>query len=436
MLAETKVYDAARTVVADKEQELREDSEKIRAAISKKREEKAATAGKLETLDTALQQSIDTTCPMCAQELPADAADKLKADREVVRAGFIAAQEEVFEIDKAIAADEKDLAASIAALGGIEWPMVPGDGTFDDFELSEVIEGITHIAIDEIKGIIERAKVAEVRLESIDVQAKANGEKIRTLAPQIEKLKETRDDDAADQHQVAVKKLELLRGEYQKASDEAARLGAEVANLEKGIAELREVKVELDDLKDSLAAKVTDAQEWRYLELACGPNGIQALELDALAPSIADAANELLAAAYDSRFQIEFNTTRIAGKGSKAKQVEDFEIIIHDSKDGSSQPLDTLSGGESVWIKKALYDAFGIIRAKNEGAMFLTVFLDEADGALDIASRVNYRRLLEAAHTKSGRIHTIVITHSPELQEMIAQRIVVRDLEPESREVA
>ena len=147
-----------------------------------------------------------------------------------------------------------------------------------------------------------------------------------------------------------------------------------------------------------------------------------------MGPGIAEVANRLLSSAYGSRFQLEFRTTRLAGKGSKTKQVEDFSIWILDSEDGTEQELSTLSGGESVWIKRALYDAFGIIRDRNTGTRFLTVFADEADGALDPDAKARYVTMLQQAHQESGRRHTLIITHSPEAQEMIGQKIEMNDL--------
>ena len=154
-----------------------------------------------------------------------------------------------------------------------------------------------------------------------------------------------------------------------------------------------------------------------------------------MGPGIAAIANKLLQAAYGSRFQVEFRTTRMGGQGSKRKQIEDFQIWILDSEDGSEQLMETLSGGESVWVKRAIYDAFGIVRDQNTGQRFLTSFQDECDGALDTEARLAYFRMLEAAHRESGRHHTIIITHSQEAQEMTAQRIVMSELQAPVKEV-
>jgi exonuclease SbcC len=137
----------------------------------------------------------------------------------------------------------------------------------------------------------------------------------------------------------------------------------------------------------------------------------------------------MLSAAYNSRFQIEFRTTRIGGSGAKVKQIEDFQIVVHDSTDGSEQLLETLSGGESVWIKRAIFDSFAIARDRKTGQRFLTVFADEADGALDPEARMKYITMIERAHNEAGRTHTIIVTHSTEIQDFIAQKIMMERIE-------
>lgn len=102
--------------------------------------------------------------------------------------------------------------------------------------------------------------------------------------------------------------------------------------------------------------------------------------------------------------------------------------MVIDAETGTEQELKTLSGGEAVWIKKAIYDAFGIILARNNGTAFLTAFQDEHDGVLDPEAKQRYFRMMDAAHRRSGRAHTIVITHSPEIQQMIRKRIEMEAL--------
>jgi len=90
--------------------------------------------------------------------------------------------------------------------------------------------------------------------------------------------------------------------------------------------------------------------------------------------------------------------------------------------------LEDKSGGEAVWIKRAIYDAFAVIRRRNTGFAFLSCFQDEADGALDGAAKTAYCRMLEAAHAEGNMRHTFVITHSNEVRAMIGQRIDMEEL--------
>ena len=199
-----------------------------------------------------------------------------------------------------------------------------------------------------------------------------------------------------------------------------------MGSLNNQVTDLEERAQELKERKAAVATKQHDAAEWSWLQKACGPDGIQALELDALAPSIEEVANRLLQSAYGSRFAVHFETTKLDARGKKL--LEDFLIQVADSEHGDEQELSTLSGGESVWLKRALYDAFGIVRARNTGIKFLTCFADEADGALDPEAREHYFRMLEAAHLDAGRSHTIVVTHSREMQEMVGSQINMETL--------
>lgn len=157
--------------------------------------------------------------------------------------------------------------------------------------------------------------------------------------------------------------------------------------------------------------------------------GIRDLELDALAPNIAEIATRLLKSSGDSgRIQIE--TTRTSsGSAKRAKQIEDF-LIFYTGEDGEQQDIATCSGGEMVWQRKALYDAFAVMRSRNAGLKFSTCLLDETDGALHPTRKQDYFRMLEAAHRESDRYQTVLITQSSELAAMAQTVIDVTTLGP------
>jgi len=130
---------------------------------------------------------------------------------------------------------------------------------------------------------------------------------------------------------------------------------------------------------------------------AFGKDGIQALELDALAPGISDTANRILESAYGDRFKIAIETTRMGGSGKKTRQVEDFitiefnsenNLIQNNSENNSIQRLNVnVNGNENenanegeidfsndpqklfvhIWQHTpGIFNAFGRIESPNE----------------------------------------------------------------------
>ena len=410
----------ATAVVADTEKRLAVEEGEIRMEVATKEKTKAGFIAKIDQIQAFLNKLV--ICPECGFEFAVGAGEYEK--------NLSTLQKQVWEVDKELAEQGGFLKAVQGIRATVRYPKDPILPSLD--VESRLVEIKAEMAdLDDLastRTLLRQAQEAEVRIEE---GAKRLGQietERSSMQTTLDDLEDILNPLAVIEHEKAVGALEDSRQLWRDCKDEVIRLQTEVKNLEKQIEELGERRKELYELELQMDDKKTQIADWRYLERACGPDGIQALELDAMGPGIAEVANRLLAAAYGNRFQIEFRTTRIGGSGSKKKQIEDFQIVVFDSEDGGEQLLETLSGGESVWIKRAIYDAFGIIRDRLTGQRFLTAMQDEADGALDADARVAYFRMLEAAHLESGRHHTIVITHSQDAQEMVSQRIVMRDL--------
>ena len=211
-----------------------------------------------------------------------------------------------------------------------------------------------------------------------------------------------------------------------------SRLQYEIERLEESIETNRKAVENIELSEAALSRAQVDSKGWTFIKNALGRNGIQALELDVLAPSVAKETNDLLEAAYGPRYELNFETTKEVGRGRDTRQAEDFELMITDRAETlehlKKQPLNTLSGGQEVWILKALFDAFGSIRAKNTGLKFVTNFMDESDGALDADKKEQYLRMIEAAHVNAGRFQTIVITHDAGVQEILPATIRMEEI--------
>jgi len=399
---------------------------------------------KIDVLDEKLANPIGE-CPVlkisCDRLLTDDKRQELQEEREQEQASLKQMQSELWENDKElvnIGIQIDDLQQKIADYPLPEEPKLP---VFGATRRNEIIVEVERLEIAEAEKILEAAKEAAIRIEEINKQLVSLRKQDEDVHLQIQDLQKEYDHEANDAYAKVTTELETTREKYTEAGKRIAGYKATLEEIEKQIKMLRKKEETLNVLRASLKDKQQEIAEWRFLERACGADGIQALELDALGPGMADKANRLLKMAIDSGVdihfdQIKFDTTYMGGKGSKKKQIEDFFIKCHDMRDGDWTDLSEISVGESVWITRAISSAFSVIRANNSNLKVLTVSMDEGDSALDPEARQAYFKLLEAAHQESGRHHTIVITHSPEIQEMIAQKIEMSELQAPAKQEA
>ena len=172
-------------------------------------------------------------------------------------------------------------------------------------------------------------------------------------------------------------------------------------------------------LEQEATVLIQQAEYWRILQRACSRDGIPALELDAAGPGISGIANELLASTFGARFQISFETTKLS-KDCR-KQLETFDIVVYGQS--GEKRIEDLSGGEQVWIERAISEAIAIYMSEHSGCQLQTTFQDESDGPLDPDNKQNYFSLLRESFRLGRRFFTFIITQSPEIWEQIEQRI-------------
>jgi exonuclease SbcC len=377
----------------------------------------------ISSLQQELEQPASETCPTCGQPWPEEKKQQWLAQREEKRRQMEEKIREHEELREQIATYAQSIQIDTEHLETLQEPPKPELPDWDNSRIDQIDAELEWYDIDAERETLRLADQAETKIEGIDESIRTIDSRMAEINSEHVELRKKQDPEAEQAEREARQVAEKLQSELSELKEKRSAWNAKLEELREQVSDLERKSEDVEKIRQSLQTTRREKGEWEYLQRACGPDGIQALELDALAPSIAAVANRLLQAAYDSRFRLEFRTTRIGGSGSKTKQMETFEVYIHDTEAGTEQELKTLSGGEGVWIKKAIYDAFGIIRAQNTGTQFLTAFQDEADGALDPDSRERFFRMLERAHEESGRRHTIVITHSREIQEMISQRI-------------
>ena len=371
---------------------------------------------------------ISDTCPTCGQKLPAEKIAELNEKRNEAKASIKILEDAISEKKNRISEIEKKIAELTQELSEFAFsePVKPKREEFDASAENEATAKLNAINIERAKSELETAKTAAVRIEGLAVQIADKKKLLENAEKTLREVESKRDDGAENALNEAQKKIDSLTEKFTSVKAELAGINATIEAGKKSLAEIAESEKELEKVRKEAEKAKSESVEWELVSKAFGKDGIQALELDALAPGISETANRILKSGYGDRFSISIETTRIGGSGKKTKQIEDFKIMVND--DGDVTALENKSGGESVWIKRAIYDAFAVIRRRNTGFAFLTCFQDETDGALDASAKTAYCRMLEASHEAGKLRHTIIITHSNEVRAMIEQKIAMENL--------
>jgi exonuclease SbcC len=375
-------------------------------------------------------QEFDKTCPTCGQELPPEKIEELTEKRNRALSFIKSRQENIQGFTEAIAVLDKNILGITEILAALAFdePRPEKGEPFDDTALWKARAEQGKIDITKVRESLNKAGEAQALAGQCSKAIEEGSQKLEAWKTELAALEAAANPAVIAELAGARDKHAALTADYTEARESLARQQAELAAREERLADIKTKETELGTLREARNTAIAEGAEWDLITRGFGRDGIQALELDALAPGIAETANRILASAYGERFRIEIRTTRIGGAGKRTRQIEDFLIYVIDAADGEAVLLDDKSGGESVWIKRAIYDAFAVIRKRNTGFAFLTCFQDEADGALDSAAKTAYCRMLEAAHAESGLRHTVIITHSEEVKAMIPQKINMEEL--------
>jgi exonuclease SbcC len=195
-----------------------------------------------------------------------------------------------------------------------------------------------------------------------------------------------------------------LTKELDKLKAAAAVLSNDVKKKEKLSASLNEKK----EIKKAFEKELTD---WDFLRLACSKTGLQALEIDGAAPLVTAEANTLFGQAYDLDWQIKIVTL----DPETGKEVFWIKVI---RDDGKETDFSNLSGGEKVWVAKALGLGMTLVSKKKSGRDFQTVFADEEDGALDSEKALQFIQLYRSLMTTGNFGTCLFISHNPEVVAM------------------
>lgn len=413
-----KAYENIKTL-EDTREGYREEKEATLGELSVKQREVNRLENQLGILETEIKTftnsstlEINDKCPTCNQTLPDNKLKELKEEVEKNLKFIKDKQREKTSVAKKLASAKKNLDILNLDIEGIDFNYNSVNGVIE--KLKKDTNGLTVQFINYMTDKYNKNKTMDLSslsaMESEIEKLKSDialSENKTDIEREIQGLKDEIEDITSDKED-AIKERD----------EELQELGAAKERLESYMKE----KESFTDNKKRLETATKDLEEYSILTKAFGKNGIQALELEALSPEIAEITNSILRSAYGDRFSVSFQTLR---EGSAGNVIEDFKIIVSDSDTGTERPLEWLSSGEAIWIKEALYNAFTAIRIKSTGFSFRTRFLDETDGSLDESKRMMFLKMLQATHDAGDVEHTVLITHSQELKDIITQRIKI-----------
>jgi len=179
-----------------------------------------------------------------------------------------------------------------------------------------------------------------------------------------------------------------------------------LAGIQAELAALREVETEIGKAEAEKGRLTGEVAEWTYIRNACSKTGLQALEIDGVCPNIQYEANKLLSQTFGPTFSIKIKTQDEDGK-------EVFEIWVI-REDGDEVLLDNFSGGEKVWILKAMRLSLTMLSKHKSGRAFECGMADEEDGPLDSERAKIFVSLYRAFMQAGGFASFFFITHRQE----------------------
>lgn len=233
---------------------------------------------------------------------------------------------------------------------------------------------------------------AEKRLEGI-LGERPDESKVKTIESELER-NQCKLAEARSKRDDAVRNLGVLSAERESLDDEVERLSVATACLQ-----------EAED----------DAANWNILLKALSRDGILALAIDDVGPTIAGLANDILLECFGPRYTVGITTLQETAKGS---QKEVFELTVFDSETNDAKSVSVMSGGQKVYINEAITRAMMLFNAQHNGISTECLFADEADGALDPEKKLEFASMKRKVMELSGAEREFFVSHSESVTDV------------------
>lgn len=299
-----------------------------------------------------------------------------------------------------------------------DWKKTKADAKSNKARLPEIL-----IADARKKDIEKQLDEINKQLDELQrkyvMEGKDRTELMLTNGKEVDRLRVLIDENIEKNLEIAEDEVRAARAEGVKIFEDIVKVKSDIEAAEKNVLEHERLQSESDAIVSVMRRFKDQEAQWSYLADACSKDGLRALEIEGVAPVITAHANEMLSGTFGPNHSVRFQT-----QDENGKEVLDI-VVIND--DGSETLLSNLSGGERVWILKALRLAQTLISQEKSGRHFETALMDEEDGALSNENAVRfinlYRRLMEIAKMDA----CFYISHRPDAIHLADHRIKFKD---------
>jgi exonuclease SbcC len=187
-----------------------------------------------------------------------------------------------------------------------------------------------------------------------------------------------------------------------------------LARLEEQARAAAEVAAEVDALERAVAEAGTVVATWELLAQAFGPDGIQALEIDAACPALSELATGYLHKHFGPRWSIRIDTREEDGEAEDGAAGV-LNINVFDAEEGRKGDILFFSPGERAFLGRAFAGALAFLICSRIGAREPTLILDETAGAVSPGNLDAYMGMIRGIAEDIGAHRVILVVQSPTL---------------------
>lgn len=216
-------------------------------------------------------------------------------------------------------------------------------------------------------------------------------------------------------------------------------LEAEVRNIQKRARDARDALVRAEEaltqaeasavrlvtLKAEESAVGDELDDVATLAETLGPNGVQALLVDAAGPELAEGMNALLHGSVGPRWTIAVETTRPDARGKR--EIEAMLLNVTDEVRGLVREARFHCGGERVFMNEAVAIVIASMSGASYGIDGGTLLRDESSAAFRDHNIPLWLAMIRSGLARYGLDRAIVVSHHQEAIDLADQVIEVVD---------